>query len=153
MIKDQPSQRGLWNNRFHILSKKGEKRFSFLVPLTQVPKPKHTNYSSYEPGHPSWGTSWVNNGERQGRATLPTLSIILKMSHCPRSETCFVLNPMIHTLGPNPQRCNFQLATVLRGQTFNLRASIEPRQLWSFSQKELGILNCSPLALPYLVYT
>lgn len=52
MIKDQPSQRGLWN-RFHILSKKGEKRFSFLVPLTQVPKPKHTNFSSYEPGHPT----------------------------------------------------------------------------------------------------
>lgn len=49
MIKDQ---RGLWK-RFHILSKKGEKRFSFLVPLTQVPKAKHTNLSSYEPGHPT----------------------------------------------------------------------------------------------------
>lgn len=28
-MKDQPSQRGLWNNRFHILSKKGENSRAF----------------------------------------------------------------------------------------------------------------------------
>lgn len=60
--------------------------------------------------------------------SIPTLSILLKVSHCPRYETCFVLNPMIHTLGPNPKRCHFQLAKVLRGQTINLRAILNLTQ-------------------------
>lgn len=80
------------------------------------------DFSSYEPGHPtsSEQAQAESTMERdKGAHGFPTFSIILKVSHCPRSETCFVLNPMIHTLGPNPQRCHFQLVT---GQTFNLRA-------------------------------
>lgn len=140
MIKDQPSQRGLWN-RFHILSKKGEKRFSRAFDAGA--KTKAYEFKFLWAGTPNFsrtGTSWVNNGERQGRATLPTLSIILKVSHCPRSETCFVLNPMIHTLGPNPQvtfnlRQFFEVKPSILGQF-----SIEPRQLWSFEKKFLEVI-------------
>lgn len=47
-------------------------------------------------------------------ATLPTLSIILKVSHCPRSENMLCTQPDDPHFRAEPTS-HFQLATVLRG--------------------------------------